>query len=183
MKLHLFGASGVGVTTLGLALGEALGVPYFDSDSYFWEPSDPPFTVRRPAAERDAALLADLAGRPRWIVGGSIVGWGGQWLTAFDPVVFLWLPPAVRLHRLQLREQERYGDVIFADPRRVQQYQAFLKWAAGYDDGSCGGSRTLANHNAWLHRFTAPTLELRGNLTVAQRVQSVLTKLQELGLA
>ncbi|WP_158022989.1 hypothetical protein, partial [Hymenobacter coccineus] len=28
---------------------------------------------------------------------------------------------------------------------RGAQSEAFLAWAAGYDDGSCGGSRTLAN--------------------------------------
>ncbi|MBO2009471.1 adenylate kinase [Hymenobacter negativus] len=174
MKLHIFGASGAGVTTLGHALSEALGIPYFDSDDYFWVSSDPPYTVRRPVAERDAALAADLARHPTWILGGSIVGWGEHWLTAFEGVVFLWLPPGVRLARLQQREQERYGDVIFAIPDRAAQAQAFLTWAAGYEDGSCGGSRTLANHTAWLGRFTSPVLELRGDLTVAQRLQGIL---------
>lgn len=173
MKLHIFGASGSGVTTLGHALSEALRIPYFDSDDYFWEYSTPPFTVRRPPAERDAALAADLAQQPSWILGGSIVGWGEQWLAAFDGVVFLWLPPVLRLERLRQREYERYGDIIFADSGRAAQTQAFLIWAAGYDDGSCGGSRTLANHTDWLSRFTCPVRELRGNLTVAQRLQSI----------
>jgi hypothetical protein len=68
---------------------------------------------------------------------------------------------------------ERYGDVIFANPDRAAQTQAFLTWAAGYDDGSSGGSRTLANHTEWLRRFTCPTLALHGDLTVAQRLQSI----------
>ena len=89
MRLHIFGASGTGVTTLGQALGSALNVPYFDSDDYFWQPSNPPFTIRRPPAERDAALAADLAQAPRWILGGSILGWDPQWATAFDLVVFI----------------------------------------------------------------------------------------------
>jgi adenylate kinase family enzyme len=182
MKLHIFGASGAGVTTLGQALGAALEIPYFDSDAYFWTPSAPPFTVRRPPAERDAALVADLARQPRWTLGGSIVGWGPQWLTAFDLVVFLWLPPALRLRRLRQREQERYGDAIFADPNRAAQAEAFLAWAAGYDDNTSGGSRTLANHTAWLDQFSCPVLELRGDLTVAQRLHRVRTKLHETGL-
>ncbi|GAB3319388.1 hypothetical protein GCM10027299_11850 [Larkinella ripae] len=37
MKLHLFGASGSGVTTLGTALAAQLHLPYVDSDDYFWE--------------------------------------------------------------------------------------------------------------------------------------------------
>ncbi|MGI4743037.1 MAG: hypothetical protein ACRYG7_48415 [Janthinobacterium lividum] len=50
MKLHILGASGVGVTPLGRAFSAALRIPYLDTDTYFWMPSDPPFTVRRPTA-------------------------------------------------------------------------------------------------------------------------------------
>lgn len=173
MKLHIFGASGAGVTTLGHALSQALGILYFDSDDYFWEASDPPFTLRRPPAERDAALAADLARQPSWILGGSIVGWGEQWLTAFDRVVFLYIPLEVRMARLQRREYERYGNVIFTDPNRAAKMHAFLTWASGYEDGSSGGSRTLANHTAWLSQFGCPVLELRDDLTVTERLQRI----------
>ncbi|HEX8657740.1 MAG TPA: adenylate kinase [Hymenobacter sp.] len=182
MKLHIFGASGSGVTTLGTALGEALGVPYFDSDDYFWAASTPPFTVRRPVAARDALLARALARHPRWILGGSLVGWGEPWLAAFDLVVFLWLPPALRLQRLRQREQERYGNVISTDPVRAEQHRTFMKWAAGYDDNSASGHRTLANHTAWLDQFTCPVLELRGDFSVHYRLNRVRATLHELGL-
>ncbi len=183
MKLHLFGASGTGVTTLGEALNSTLGLPYFDTDDYFWEASDPPFTVRRPPAVRDALLARDLAQVPAWIVGGSIVGWGAQWLAAFDLVVFLWLPPALRLQRLRQREYTRYGTRISADPAQAARTQAFLEWAAGYDDSSTGGTRTLANHEQWLGQFACPVLELRGDLSVAARLDAVQSRLRDLGLA
>ncbi|RZK38970.1 MAG: adenylate kinase [Hymenobacter sp.] len=144
-----------------------------------WEPSEPPFTVRRPAEIRDAALAHDLARAASWILGGSLGAWGQWWLAQADLVVFLWLPPALRLTRLQAREQARYGAAIRRDPARAEQARAFLTWAAGYDDNSCGGSRTLANHTAWLQEFTCPVLELRGDLTVAERLASVQAKLRE----
>jgi adenylate kinase family enzyme len=183
MKLHLFGASGTGVTTLGQALGNTLALPYFDTDDYFWEALDPPFTVRRLATERDAQLAHDLAQHESWLVGGSIVGWGEQWLTAFDLVVFLWLPPALRLQRLHHREHARYGYRLRTDPSQAARTQAFLDWAAGYDNSSTGGTRTLATHTAWLAQFNCPVLELRGDLTVAQRLAAVQSRLHKLGLA
>jgi len=184
MKLHLFGASGSGVTTLGTALAAALGLPYFDSDAYFWQPSDPPFTVRRPTPTRDAQLAQDLAVAESWVLGGSIGGWDAAWLAApFDLVVFLYLPPALRLQRLRTREHDRYGMRLAADPAQAARTQAFLDWAAGYDDGTSGGSRTLANHQHWLTQFASPVLELRGDLTVAQRLAAVQAKLRALGLA
>jgi adenylate kinase family enzyme len=178
MKLHLFGASGTGVSTLGEALAAALGVPYFDTDDYFWEATNPPFTARCPPAVRDARLAHDLAPHQSWLVGGSLVGWDENWLTAFDLVVFLYLPPALRLQRLLQREHARYGPAIAADPGQAARTQAFLDWAAGYDDGSSGGSRTLANHTRWLTQFSSPVLELRGDLTVAERVAAVRAELR-----
>jgi len=182
MKLHIFGASGMGVSTLGGALGAALRLPYFDSDDYFWEASAPPFTLRCPPARRDARLAHNLARHPSWLVGGSSVGWGGQWLVAFDLVVFLWLPPQLRLQRLHQREHARYGARFLADPSQAARTQAFLEWAAGYDDSSTGGSRTLANHTSWLARLTCPVLELRGDLSIAARRYAIQTRLQELAL-
>jgi adenylate kinase family enzyme len=179
MKLHIFGASGTGVSTLGAALGEALALPYFDTDDYFWEVTDPPFTVRHPPAVRDTRLAHDLALAPAWLVGGSIVGWGTQWLAAFDLVVFLWLPPALRLQRLRQRERAR----LLADPGQAAHTQAFLDWAAGYDDSSTGGTRTLANHEQWLGQFACPVLELRGDLSVAARASAVQNELRARGLA
>lgn len=184
MKLHLFGASGTGVSTLGAALAAALHLPYFDSDDYFWQPSEPPFMVRRPPAARNALLACDLAEAESWIVGGSIGGWEEKWLSApFDLVVFLYLPPALRLHRLREREQARYGAAIAADPARAAQSEAFLTWAAGYDDSSTGGTRTLANHRRWLTEFASPVLELPGDLPVAARLAAVRAELHRLGLA
>jgi adenylate kinase family enzyme len=181
MKLHIFGASGAGVTTLGEALSQQLGVPYFDTDAYFWLPTEPPFTQRRPTAERDTLLAHDLAQHPNWLLGGSLAGWGEHWLAAFDLAVFLWLPPALRLARLQQREHQRYGGAIGADPAHAGQSRAFLAWAAGYDDNSSGGHRTLANHASWLGRFACPVLELRGDFTVAGRVARVQATLRKAG--
>lgn len=97
-------------------------------------------------------------------------------------MVFLWLPPVLRLARLQAREQAQNGEAMLRDPARAEQARAFLNWAAGYDDSSCGGSRTLANHTAWLREFTCPVLELRGDLTVAERINQVQEKLRALEL-
>ena len=41
-RIHVFGASGAGVTTLGRALADALGTPHHDTDDYFWLPTTPP---------------------------------------------------------------------------------------------------------------------------------------------
>jgi hypothetical protein len=48
---------------------------------------------------------------------------------AFDLVVFLYVPTPIRLARLKLREERRFGKT---DPE-------FLEWAAQYDAGTAEG--------------------------------------------
>lgn len=92
MRLYIFGASGAGVSTLGAALAAKIGLPYFDGDAYFWEVSDPPFTVRRLPDTRNAALARDLAQAANWVLGGCVMGWGEGWPPPADLIIFLWLP-------------------------------------------------------------------------------------------
>ncbi|RIV19790.1 adenylate kinase [Fibrisoma montanum] len=179
MKLHLFGASGSGVTTLGTALADVLGYPYFDSDTYYWEPTNPPFTVRRRPSERDQLIRDHLAGHEDWILGGSVINWGDHWLHAFDLAVFLWVPPAIRLERLKQREWSRSGDVIFTDSVRNNQYNEFISWASGYDDDTARG-RTLTAHQTWMQTLSCPCIDIRGDTSVEQRANRILLEINRL---
>jgi adenylate kinase family enzyme len=179
MKIHLLGASGSGVTTLGECLSDTLGYPYFDSDRYYWELSDPPFTIRRNSEERDRLVREDLSGQTDWILGGSVLNWGERWLSAFDLVVFLWIPSAIRIDRLKEREAERYGAVIFYDPARSQQYREFIEWASGYDTNTAR-ERTIAAHLQWLAKLSCPVLQLEGDLSVEQWTERVIEKVRNI---
>jgi hypothetical protein len=83
---------------------------------------------------------------------------------------------AARLHQ---REHARYGQLFRTDPSQAARTQAFLDWAAGYDDSSTGGNRTLANHTRWLAQFAGPVLELRGDLTVTERLAAVRAEIRQ----
>ncbi|RKR85296.1 adenylate kinase family enzyme [Mucilaginibacter gracilis] len=184
MKIHIFGASGSGVTTLGLALAEKTGYPYFDADQFFWEKSNPPFTIRRDAEERNALLHQQLAENENWILGGSIVQWGDSFPPLFDLTVFLLIPHDVRIARLKQREFERYGDIIFTDELRNKQYQDFIIWASGYDDnttispGGRGMGRTLQVHREWIKKLNNGFLEISGDTTVKQRLDFILNSIK-----
>ena len=75
-RIHIVGASGSGTTTLGAALAQVMGVPHEDSDSYFWQPTEPPFTTQRPQGERLSMLKAALPSDGRWVLSGSLLSWG-----------------------------------------------------------------------------------------------------------
>jgi len=74
VRVHVFGASGSGTTTLGRTLAERLGVRFFDGDDYFWQATEPPFTVQRPRDERAALLLGDVTSADEWVLSGLMIG-------------------------------------------------------------------------------------------------------------
>ena len=50
-RIHILGASGSGTTALGQALAEHLRCPHFDTDDYFWLPTDPPYIPSNSSGE------------------------------------------------------------------------------------------------------------------------------------
>ncbi|TBO43918.1 P-loop NTPase family protein [Pedobacter kyonggii] len=181
MKIHIFGASGSGVTTLGKALAKKLNIPYFDSDHYFWIPTDPPFITKRNPKERNDLIKMALTESDHWVFGGSSVSWGDGVFPEFDLIVFLWLPPEVRLNRLKKREFERYGSVIYQDPERIKKYQDFIEWATNYDidpikSGFTG--RSLKVHEDWIKDLNKEILEIRGDFTLEERIKKIIDYLE-----
>jgi adenylate kinase family enzyme len=128
-RIHILGASGAGTTTLGRALSERLQCPHFDTDDYFWLPTDPPFIAKRETALRQQLLMDDLTIHDAWVLSGSLCGGGDVAIPLFELVVFLWIPQNIRLERLRQREIERYGKRIMAGGGMYEQSQAFLDWA------------------------------------------------------
>jgi len=172
MKLHIFGASGAGVTTTGLACAEELRIPYFDSDFYFWEETQEPFTIRRDPSLRNQQLETDIRRHTSWVLGGSVFDWQTNLINQITHAVFLWIPLEVRIERLKLRELQRYGTVIYTDAQRNKQFNDFIRWASGYDNGTARG-RTLRAHEQWMNTLPCKVLELRGDITLETRLQSI----------
>jgi len=173
-RIHITGASGSGTTTLGGALAAETGALQLDTDDVYWLPTDPPFQEKRQIPDR-LALLEDAFGQTdRWLLTGSLIGWGDPLIPRFDLVVFLLIPLALRLERLRTREVERYGAAALAPggPMHVA-YQAFLDWAEAYDTGT-QVSRNRQAHEAWLARLPCPVLRIEGDTTVEDRVRRVL---------
>ena len=65
--VHIFGASGSGTTTLGRYLAQRLGGVHLDSDNFFWLPTDPPYTQKRPLEMR-VPLMREQIDRARCAV-------------------------------------------------------------------------------------------------------------------
>ena len=177
MKINIFGASGSGVTTLGTALAAQLKINYFDSDAFFWEETEVPFSITRDPELRNKEFLTVSEQWEDWILGGSVVNWGTAVTEKFDFIVFLHIPQPIRMERLQNRETERYGAAILADPARKEKSEVFLEWAKDYDEVTGIATRNIKAHREWLQHQKIPILEINGNFSTEERIAMIVNRL------
>jgi len=173
-RIHIFGASGSGTTTLARTLSESFDLPHFDTDNYFWQQTDPPFQFIREKSERKELLRQVLTENESWVLSGSLCGWGDFTIPMFDYVVFLWLPQEVRMQRLKQREIKRNGPGIIKPKHpRHKQHLEFLEWAAAYDTGGLE-MRSKSSHEKWIKDLPYCVLRIEGDHTIQENIEIVL---------
>jgi adenylate kinase family enzyme len=177
-RIHILGASGSGTSTLGSALARRLGVAHADSDSFYWLPTDPPYTTPRPAEDRHSLLERRLPVTGHWVFSGAATKWAALLEPYYDLVVFLRLDPTIRMDRLRKREATRWGSRIQPGGDMAAINAAFIAWAEAYDTA---GSlrRGLVTHEAWLRDQPAPVLRLDSSAPVSDLVSAVLDGLEQ----
>jgi hypothetical protein len=110
-----------------------VGAAHLDTDDFYWLPTDPPYTTARPVEGRVARLAEAIAGNERWVLSGSMIGWGDPFLAQIDLVVFLRASPDVRLTRVLERERRRFGPDIEPGGRMHTHHLEFIEYLRGYD--------------------------------------------------
>lgn len=177
LRIYITGASCAGVTTLGQNLARQLGLQHVDVDDFYWMPTNPQFTTKRPVDER-VALLQQRLGGDDWVLTGSCLGWGDALVATVALTVFVVTPTPVRLERLAAREKARFGERIAPGGDMHAIHVAFREWASQYDDPSFSG-RNRAWHEAWLAARTSAVLRVDGVSSAEQMVAQVMQRLTQ----
>lgn len=171
-RIHIVGASGSGTSTLAKAMSEKYGYKHFDTDDYYWLPTEEPFSQARPIEDRIQLLSTDLISHDEWVLSGSLCGWGDVFIPNFDFVIYLWLPEEIRMQRLAEREAHRYGKDIAAGGKRHRSYLKFMEWASKYDtEGLEMRSRTL--HEEWLSGLPCRVVKLEGDINIQEKLRYI----------
>lgn len=174
VRIHVFGASGTGTTTLGRLLGERLGIPHFDTDDFFWAASETPYTVVREREQREALLRRALEGSASWVLSGSVCDWGDFAIPMLTLAVFLYVPHEARMRRLRRRELERFGrEALSPGGYLHREHLEFMEWAEGYDEGGLG-TRSLALHERWMRKLPCKVLRFEGEMKPDEIAEQVL---------
>ena len=139
IKIHIFGASGSGVTTLGKNLSQHYQIPFLDADDYFWKETNPPFQEANPIETRKVLLKNALSIHSSWVISGSLISWADDVQDEFSCAIYLYAPEQERIQRIKNRERERFGERIEVGGDMYEGHSKFIKWAKQYDEGLLSG--------------------------------------------
>lgn len=170
--IHIFGASASGTTTLGQKICDELGYTLMDTDDYFWLPTNPPFSQKRPREERIELMKKDMDETENVVLSGSIAGWGDALIPYFTLAVRIEMDPAIRIDRLVKREKQRYGSRIEPGGDMYEHHLAFVEWAKTYDTGGVD-VRSKAKHDVWQKLLPCGILYLDGADTIEENFAKV----------
>ena len=175
MKIHVTGASGSGTTTLGRKVSDEFNIQQFDTDDFFWTPSNPPYQFPREKKERKILLKRALNSKNDWVISGSLCGWANFAIPSFDLVLFLLVPTKIRIERLKIRETKKFGlQSLSPGGKMYENHQEFIKWASEYDAGS-HQMRSKAMHEKWLKEIRCEVIRYEGNISTTTIIKD-LTK-------
>ena len=170
--IHIVGASGSGTSTLGQALEQKYGYKWLDTDNYFWQPTDPPFTKSRSRKERVELLAADIEKHPRCVISGSLGVWGDVFILQFDLVVFIDTPADIRIKRLKTREYERFSERIRKGGDMYEDHISFIEWAKNYDTME-PPERCRKLHEEWFKKLSCPLLRVDGTRSIDELLKLI----------
>ena len=177
MGIYIFGASGSGTTTLGREISNRLNYSHFDSDDYFWLPSDPPYQNIRPRAERQRLLRNDIKKADNWVISGCFSGWGDIFIPFLELVIYLWVPTEIRIKRLKERERKEFGEeALNPGGKMYENHKGFLEWASKYDTGGFD-MRSKITHELWMSKIDCSILRIEGNVPLSTSISMVLERL------
>jgi adenylate kinase family enzyme len=166
-KIHVFGASGSGATTLAKAICANHGYHFTDIDDIFWEKTDPPFTKKRPKEQAFKQLQDQLTNHDNVVVSGAFVGWADSLKPLFDLFVFMHLPLETRLERIKKREFHRFKERVLPGGDLYQQHLDFLDWVSRYETGDIN-MRSKVQHETWLKDVSAPIIRVTKPLAMSE---------------
>lgn len=181
MGIHILGAPGAGVSTLGRALARELDYRFLDTDDFHWFTDDAlPYRRRRNPEHRRQLLGEALARDNRWVLSGALCGWGDVFIPQFQAAVHLWLPASVRLARIEERETARYGAERIGPGGDLHfVFEKFCTWAADYDAPEATHLRSKNQEKAWLEALSCPVLRLEKEMPVAALAELSLDFLRQ----
>ena len=179
----IFGAMGVGDTTLGKALALYLGFQHFDLDDYHWRwDTEIPYTVFRSKEERTEHLMCDISKCLFFVLSGSMWSIRKTFEPLFDLAVFMTAPAEIRAERIRNHSLARWGSRVLPGGDIYETHEAYrdyLACAKTYDI-DITPQACMIQHEQWSSELPCPVLRVDGVNSIDENVEHISKKFLEI---
>lgn len=175
----LFGAMGVGDTTLGREVAGRLALPHIDLDDYHWRwDTDIPYTVFRSREERTELIMRAATAAPRFVMSGSMWSIRKAFEPLFDMAVLMTAPADIRAERLRRRSVARWGSRVLPGGDMYEAsdiYRDYLRCAEAYDR-DIRPQACIAQHEQWARELPCPVVRVDGTRPVSENADLLVAR-------
>lgn len=163
----IFGANGVGKSTLGRELAQILNFKHMDIEDYYFINSEIPYSMSRTREEVEHLMLSDIEKHDFFIISAVIGDLGEKINSMYDYAVFLSAPLETRIRRIKQRAYEQYGERVCVGGDMYEQELKFVDFVA---------SRSLKKIDIWAKKLTCPIICIDGTKPISENVKHVASE-------
>ena len=158
------GLNGSGKTTLAGELAKALNLKHMDIEQYYFTSTDNPYTLSRTRVEVERLILGDIRKNPRFIFSAVNGDMTPEINDNYDLVVYLDVPPDVRMKRIRQRAIDKFGDRVLPGGDMYEQEEKFFAYSE---------KRTPEKIENWLKTLSHKVLRLDGTKPIQENVEHI----------
>jgi hypothetical protein len=106
------------------------------------------------------------------VISGEFLGWDDFLKNRIDLFIYMHLPVEVRIKRIQLRDEKRFGARILPGGDMYAAHIDFLEWVREYENGD-ETRRSVARHKKWVSTLKSPLLKIETPLPIEEILKQV----------
>ncbi len=173
----LFGAMGVGDTTLGKEVARRLDYAHVDLDDHHWRwDTEIPYTVFRSREERTESIMQAISNTSLFVMSGSMWSLRKTFEPFFDVAVFITAPVEICAERIRLRSISQWGNRVLPGGDIYESNDInkdYLAAAKSYET-DIAPRMCRAQHEQWISELPCPVLRVDGTETISANAAYVI---------
>lgn len=175
----LFGAMGVGDTTLGKEVSKQLNYLHVDLDDFHWRwDTAIPYTIFRSREERTQSIMQAILQTSHFVMSGSMWSIRKSFEPMFGMAVFMTAPPEICAERIRMRSVARWGDRVLLGGDMYESnnlYKDYLAHAKIYEQDIFPNMCRI-QHEQWIKELPCPVIRVDGTKPISENTQLVVSK-------
>jgi adenylate kinase family enzyme len=160
----IFGANGVGKSTLGRALARALNFAYLEIEDYSFIESVIPYSKPRSIEESRKLLLADMTKHPSFVISAVTPDLGDEILSMLEFAILMSAPTEIRVKRVEHRAYEQFGERVREGGDLYEQESRFLNFIA---------TRPVTKIEQWAKKLSCPVIPIDGTKDISENTEKI----------